>query len=586
MSMLAPLFLAPWAGLVSPAPTQDAPLVSMWIEDAGACLQNPKDAGLVAALRLVTERVQELPAELPDFPPLPPEAIDLAAHVLTGRKSFRLFLSDDPNLMLPVYAQLEMQEGGAEAAARLADTFLGLLGGMGAPLGDAPTAGLRALQTPMGVPLELGALDDRFVLSLGKVLAEPGRPATVDLPEGARPMMSMHMDVGRALEFAFGMAAMGSPDEAEQMMRVMETFGLQDMQIDMTVGADAERTYAVSRLPGYAGTMREMGMMPARGLAKTDLALVPADAAWASLGTIEAQGTLDMVLALLSEQLGEAGMEDPVEALAAMTGINVRTDLVDHLGTVYGVYTSDTTGGGGLFSMVGFLELANAEGMLGTLERLQDLVDGIGAAEADGYVRSRSWQHGETELFTLTFPGIPIPVEPTIAVTGTHMVVGITPQATLAALGQMAAGGPGLLANENFVDGLAADVDGAYSVVFTDTPRLLRDGYGLTSLLCSAIVNGTRSPRSVERDAGVILPPYHELAKGARASVTLTRVEGEDFVGHGRSDSSMLVNLAGGVGMLTSSPAGLVFPMVILGSTTATRYEATEEWEPVEGEDW
>ena len=38
-----------------------------------------------------------------------------------------------------------------------------------------------------------------------------------------------------------------------------------------------------------------------------------------------------------------------------------------------GLYTSDATGGGGLLSLVAFMELSNPEGMLSTIERLNYL---------------------------------------------------------------------------------------------------------------------------------------------------------------------------------------------------------------------
>ena len=41
----------------------------------------------------------------------------------------------------------------------------------------------------------------------------------------------------------------------------------------------------------------------------------------------------------------------------------------------------------------------------------------LGAAEAQGYVRLKSWEQGGTHFATLTFPGLPVPFEPTAAIT-------------------------------------------------------------------------------------------------------------------------------------------------------------------------
>lgn len=575
--------------VLSPAPTaQETPLLSLWVDHAADCFRDPKDAAFLRALALVDDRVMELPGEVRDFQ-VPPEVVSLAARVLTGRKSLRILATEDVNAILPVVAQLELS-GMDEASAReTSDLVLGLLRMTGLGVGEPGANGLSSLQVPLGVPVQAGPHGDAFVLSVGKQLEPHGAPQAYGLPKGTRPALSLNADVGRTLELVSGLMSMGSPEEAEILMRVADTFGLNGLSIEAAVGSDGDRSHSYVRLPGYASVMRDRDMLPAHGVRHEDLARIPADATWATLSTWNPSSVLDLVLAMAAEDLARAGVEDPIESLAAMTGFHLKRDLLDNLGSVIGCYASDTTGGGGILSMVAFCELSNAEGMLQTIERLQTLVDGLGQAQAEGYVRTRSWQHGDADMISLVFPGLPVPVEPTIAILDGNLMIGITPQALVAALDHAAAGGKSLLDHEGFVAEAGGNLEGALGVQYYDAARMARDGYGLTSLVCSAVVNGTRSRTELGRDAGIVIPPFHAFVDGVTPSVTVSRIEGDDLVARGRSDRSLLVNLSSMFGALTSGPTALIVPVAMagaLGTRVGTMRSMTYEEYPYTEEDW
>jgi len=591
MIHLAALVL-PWCPS-SPA-AQDAPLLTLWVEDAATCFPDPKDAALIAALRLVDDRVLELPEELPDFD-LPAPLVPILARALTCRKSLRIHSSQDPALMVPIYGQLELQGLAPGAAEETARFLLDLVGSQGFALGEPLPSGLVPIQPPNPpiIPLHLGARTrpggppDTVVVSIGKLLDEPGLPGANVLPKGVRPSLTLHLDYGRVIELVGGLMSMGAPDQAEMFMNLMEAFGLSDFVLDAAVGSDDRRSYSAVRMPGYGAGLRERGLLAARGLTAKDLARIPEDAGWASLSTVNLNGLVDLLLRVFQPQLTEAGMEDPLATLADMTGFHLKADLLDHLGSACGAYVSDTTGGGGMTSFVLFVELANGEGMLATLERAQDLVDGLGSAQARGYVRTKSWQHAGIDLITLTFPGLPVPVEPTLAIADGFLYAGLSPQTTIAAVAHARSGSKGLAANERFAAELPSSIEGAMALSFLDNARMLREGYGCASLLCSAVANGTRSRAGSERDAGILMPSFHELARGARASVRVTRIEGDDLVVTGHGDRSLLVTLSGAVGMLSSTPVVLV-PMMAAGAVSARQRayeaEAYEDWVEIEPE--
>jgi hypothetical protein len=102
-------------------------------------------------------------------------------------------------------------------------------------------------------------------------------------------------------------------------------------------------------------------------------------------------------------------------------------------------------------------------------------------------------------------------------------------------------------------------------VEFLDTPRFLADGYGLVSLGMAALANATRSPTDLQRDAGLVMPSYSELAAEAKAYVHIARLVGDDLIVTGQSDRSALVNACGSVGMIGSSMGGVAGVALMTG---------------------
>ena len=566
----------------TPAAPQDDEVLTLYVADASTFFPDSKDAALVEALRLVVDRVSELPAEIPDFPALPPEVLGLAAHLLTGEKSIRLRMSDDPQLAFPLYGQITLMEGDAQRARQLAEMLANLGRTAGIPLGEAREDGLFPIELPVPIQVTFGAQGGDVVLSAGKTVDAPIDLTNSGLPAGVAPSLVMKLDLGKLLAMGLPLAAMQDPDGVAELEQMLELTGMQNMVMKMAMGCDGESSHTTLSLTGYGAAMREMGLMPTRGVTARDLALVPTDATWATVATWNPRGSFDLMLSMLRDDLGQAELDEGLEMVTQMTGIHPQRDIVEHLGVSYGAYTSDSTGGGSLLSLVLFCELENSQGLWDTLGRAADRLNAMATEQAKGYVRTKRWEHGGAQLMSLTFPGVPVPFEPTLVVTEQYLLVGLTPQAALGALHQALRDDQGLMANERFRQNLPGDPLGAMTVEFFDSPRHLRSGYGMTSLLCSAISNATRSPTDSDRDAGVILPSFRDLAQGARASVGITRFVDDGVVTHYRGDRSVLVNLTSVVGFVSTSPLLLALPALFLAYST--RQETWSEFTVIEAE--
>jgi prepilin-type processing-associated H-X9-DG protein len=108
---------------------------------------------------------------------------------------------------------------------------------------------------------------------------------------------------------------------------------------------------------------------------------------------------------------------------------------------------------------------------------------------------------------------------------------------------------------------------------FTDTPELLDDGYGMMNLAMTALANALRSPLDLDRETGLIMPPFDRLRQDAKASLIVTHLEGDDLVARMQGDKSMLVNLTGVAGTI----GGTAGPVAVAALGTGVMMPALTE---------
>jgi hypothetical protein len=529
---------------------------------------DPRDAGLKSALTLLDDRLLDLPAELGEGA-FPRPMGELARDVIASPMALRIAIDEggDWSQRPPVRAQLEVH-GTPEELRSISQRADGLLG-MAMQGAMQPVEGTRLAhaQLPMGT-LHAGFAsaepDAPYVLAFNEPRSGDLGLGSLDLPRGIEPDFAFKVDLGRLrgpIEMAIEQAGPGADDVRRQLKLMGLTFD-HPMVITVAVGHGDDRSFIASRVTNWAATQRALGALADAPLSAEDLRVVPADATLAWLS----RSDLSYVVQML-ETLGAEIGQDPLGMIRGFLGIDLESDLIGPLGTTFGMYFSDSTGGGGLASAVLFASVENGERLAETLEHLMSTANGLSAGEAKGYVAFRDWHHGSTHCWSLRFPGLPVPVEPSLSVSDGYVFVAATPQALVGALDQRATKGPGLTSNPRFramVDGSLADLQ---SLSFTDTERLLADGYGFATLFASALANGVRSPRDPGREPGLVLPSYGELVRGARASLTLGRIEGEDLVMTGEADASFLANLTAFCGGPFMPLIGGLAGMAAIGAT-------------------
>ncbi|QDV06211.1 hypothetical protein Poly30_17180 [Planctomycetes bacterium Poly30] len=547
---------APQAGQEPASQPGPIPLMTMGMGDLTKGPVHPKDAALVRALGWLDERLAELPSELGrDLPrELQPafeaDSIPVWLRLLTAQKRFAISALGAPPQrgQMPFLMSVAVDEASDEAAARYEGALKGLLQRMQAPF-------------PMEMIQREGSA---LQVNMGAELAPMGHTRAAQMLGSEQPSFEMEMNVGGYLRFVQGMMMdSGAPYEAMVVFDVLSRMGLDNAVIEVASSGDGTTSQTASILTGIGGRMKAAGILPEGGLTAAHLAPVPADATWASVQRMDMEAVFDAINALageyMKEQMGDSA--DIAETVKGLIGIDLRSGLFGALGDTYGMYASESTGGGGISSTVLFFSLRDSEALLETKEQLEEVLNGIAAGETDGYVNIRSWTRGDDEYTTVMFPGLPIPFEPTMAMGENWLVIAATPQAAMGAMDQIAGSGPSLATKPSVARIVA---DGTKSgVSFMDGEHFAREGYGLTSMMFSSVSNGVRSRMDAMRDPGPVMPVYHVFQDGIQDTVGYSELQGDDLITRQTSDGSIVVQTAILTGFMTEYGTFILLPAVL-----------------------
>jgi general secretion pathway protein G len=548
---------------------------------------DPRDAGLRGALALLDERLLELPDELGGGSP-PPGTVEFLCEALSAPWTLRVDL-DDLDLStdgpFSIRAEWTFQAGSAERASALAARFAGLVALFGLPTTNADDRpGLSEVETPAGSLFHgAPAGGTTFLVAWGEPREHARDLGTAGLPAGVRPGFVLGFDLGASLAWVERMLPAGvEEEEAEEFRDMLELFGLQgDVPVRLTVAAGhgSDRLHIASRYVNWTAVAEKTGALAAGPIPREVFGLIPDDATVVSISRGEPT-TLLRILTKMSEA-------DPatLAQLEDALGLELGADLLEPLGQTFGFYLSDSTGGGDLTSGVVFAEVDDEARLATTLDSLAVRLNELAATQAKSRMRLRRFEHGGAHGYELDFPGLPLPLSPSLALSAGHLFLAATPQALAAALDHASPdqGGAQQIASSapSWVRQLSraqlGSTDDLQALLYLDAPRLARSGYGLVALLASSIANGVRSPADPEREPGLVLPPFPELFAGVQPTVMLSRVQAQDLVTVGSGDRSALVHLAATLGWAPTVMSGIVLAGALAAVGGAHPTENVEE---------
>ena len=552
---LAGLFALP---LLSLAQETDDPLLYLYSGGIDELLVDARDAGLKRALLMVDDRLLELPGEI--GAEVPPPILRLIFDVIYSPMDLELHLAPPGQTELPVDAQLRVF-GNAEKRESIAQGIEAVLTMVGTASEYIEGSSYQSIPMPMGsllhgsVPTEAGR--EGYSLVFGEPRVAPPRTDAHDLPAGVQPALYLDADATALRPYLEMVVDMAGP-QGDLIYEFLDRFGLfgeEHLGYRVAVGHGADRMHTEVRVVNGVTMLESLGTLVREPLTLAELRLVPSDAVVASMWKVDLSFLIDMI-----DLFSEAVQEDIVAEVEENLGLNLENDVLSLLGNVGGFYTADSTGGGGLFSSVLFQAVKDEGRMNATLDKIAGKIDAISAAEANGYVAMRSWQYGNQRCRSLQFPGLPVPIEPSMALRNGVLWIAATPQALRGAIDHASSAQNGLIDSERFQTYAHGSLDDLNSFSYQDTPRQIRDGYGMATLAFTALRNAVRSPHT-DRDPGMVQPGFDEMVKQSRPTIMLGRIEGDDLVVRGEGDrsfSAQMIGLLGNPMLLLNVLSGFV----------------------------
>lgn len=523
-------------------------------------LVDPRDQALENAIAMIPQRLREIPLELPDqldvnIPAEVMPMVDLALRTLSEPLRFSIVYNDDnPSAAFGYGIVLSIGAASQQDADTLhAFMQMGMQQNPEFQFEIEPSQqfeGMSMFMTPVtAVNFGPRKTDDgwRYEIIAGSVDdPDAGFGLLPQVDRGTNAFVRARLDLA-GLNPAVNMAGMfGAPPEALNLIPMLQQIGVtgeKAMAFDLVIGHS--ETHTVSKLTAHnVKAFYDWARLSTETLDAEDFRAVPADAYTAGIS----KGDLEVLVGVI-EKLREAGVpvDDALSQVEGMTGINIEEDLLKTIGGTMGFYTSVATGGGGAGSFVFFTSLKDRDRFEQTHDRFVAFANAMAQQipTPGDYVGIQDWQHNGQTFYSIRFPGLPIPLELSATMTGDWFVMGLTPQAAIAGSRQIAGKGDlGLMGNPAFRAEIPRNQPFA-GVGFRDVPKMLRQGYPAVSMLGSAVGNLVRSPLGDDREPGLIVPPYYELAEGARAQVQFAHWDGDDLIIESKSDRSVLVNLAG-----------------------------------------
>jgi len=531
---------------------QGAPAISLYSAGIDNWLSDSRDAGLREALRRLIIDGPSLP---PDAEPAASKAIELVLSLLLGDTALQMDLVVPPSPGGSPFA-VELQArgvrgfGGASMLRQVEDLTRAAGAELGTPDTDAP--GMLRIDNGTDPAVWYGTEDDALLVGVGlPPLKQRDDFAEAGLPRGAELLAGLLINY-ESFAPLFAMAAMTEPG----LHDILESWGLvgdDPLGVVVAVGATDDTVHMAGHFANYGTHFGHL--LPDSGVTPSLLRRIPKSACAAECTRIDLGAYLGSLLDAVEAAQGAGSQTELAQGYQQfqnMFGVDFRSGLVAPLGDSLTVYMSDETGGNGLASAIALVSLSDAATMTDTVRTLQASMDRVSASEAQGYVRFLPQRiHGCDAAVSMRFPGLPIPVEPTIAVAEGTLVMGLFPQSVAAAVAQFHAS-DSLLDAGPFRDAGGNVGIGGVQLKYMDQAALAADGYGCMAFVGAAIDNYTRSRCSPQTPTPPVLPPYTRLAGDMKAGLFYAKLDGADLVAHGTADRSLVAQCTAGVGCLSA----------------------------------
>ncbi|MDF1808382.1 MAG: hypothetical protein P1U42_01670 [Phycisphaerales bacterium] len=527
------------------------------------------DLQLIETIKHLKHRLADLTEEL-ELEPFQGQAMAMGWDLCTSATALRFDSNENG-----IAASFVFEPGNVELES-LYSQMTGFIEISGMEMSELSPSSSEVMG-PMG-PIGIEHNDNRLWLSMGETDIVPMTIDQGDLPDGLTPVMSGRADIGKMINlFAPDLAEMMENEPAFMMNPVMAFMEPDSPVIEFNVGVDDDQMHMTSRLINAAKNSESLGMSTEVFFEKDDFKRVPMDA----VRLVAFQTNISQTLGALQTTMESVGSEEYDEFTREL-GVDLLEDVLGNMGDRMMYYQSESTGGGGVLSAVLLMELNDAEAFGKAHLKLKNKLNKLAVEEVNGYARVQEWTTKSVKAYSMTAPGLPIPLEPSWAIHEDMLVVALSPGSLEQAVSQLRIQSRrSIIDNPLFKESVLsrAQSEKVYGLSFFDAARLSKKGYGVTAMLSSALANAARSPKNPDRIVGSIMPSFSQLTKNVEPSSSISWWDGEDFRTHYIGDESVLVQLSAGMGAI-SDVQGVILPAfaagILLPALGSAREAATE----------
>ena len=382
-----------------------------------------------------------------------------------------------------------------------------------------------------GVPIVAGVHGKRFVtLSVGADISAPfagllGDAADKTAPPlpsrqefadafkqvQKQPVLALYIDAEAALKLIDQIAANDAPAVQQHIANVRDAMGLAGVKrFAATAGFDGADWSTQCFLAAPAPRNGMLAMLDSKPLGDALFKLVPKTSTYVAAGRLDIAKTFAAVRALVGDLDPDAQkmLDQGLGAAAAMTAVNIQTQLLEPLGDEWAIFTDPNIGGSSLMGFVLVNRLDDAKTAETALDKLGLAIGNILTAQAqnDGMVIAmRQTKVGDINV---RYWGLPF-VSPSWTIKDGNLYIALQPQLVASAAASSGQGGS-ILDDQTFAAArkrLGADNAASISFInlqetatanYASTLGLARIGLGFADMF------GLQAPP-------MVLPPMHKL---------------------------------------------------------------------------
>lgn len=580
------------------AADEQTPILVVQYDGFGSALPDANDAGLRSALEMLGLRISELPDELLQFSPNDDDEILEMKKVLDKVLPWAAALLSNPVEFAVVDngvndfgvddldARLVVNTGDATKANYLAQSLTSLIRTANPDFpftASESNPKMLEVKTPLFTVM-FGPDDiDNSLFVIGLDMGGDGikaNPVSLQVPAGfgnVDPIFQCYMNIDAGAKVAGRLVGMaGNPQVSEEFDKNVGKFLQGPSSFNAAMAYVGDRLVSITKSSDFGDDISGLMGSVAPPLSPEVLSLIPADARVAQVVSYDLSNLAKNIVSYIAPQLGmdaadlQIKVDTKLDEIAEQFGVHPVEDLINNFGPTWACYTSESTGGGGMASMVMVNSGIHAKELGDTFTTLSTMANSLNNY-AYGYVRIRTWSLEEymaggadSLAFSLQFPGLPIPLEISMAIAGDNLVAALSPQTLIAGLKHCGNDESDLSNNPRFIkawkdlESILGDSENITQISFQDTPKMIAGGYPVVQALGTGLANLVRSPADPTREPGLVVPMYDQLVKDANATLALTFMDNNSMMKISTSDGSALVNTAAAAG------SGGMLPLVLV----------------------